>query len=339
MPTADVRPGRLDITCRPGNGYTLTLTWPADVLDGRTFEASLDDADETPFDVSVAGDVMTIVVDADVTGAVTGRRHWRLFDTTGADPQAVIVGRLLLSLSGTESQNASVTVTSDEVAVAVSVAGMVGPTGPQGATGAQGDPGPQGPQGDPGDTGPLLADLLGFLGMSVDVVDTAPRWDGGGNLVAVGGTLYLTYFTPLVSKTVSNITMQTATTGTAPSGITLARMALFTAAANGDVTPVARTASDTSLFDTNFEAETRAFDTAGGFPASYNLVAGTRYAAGVLQVGTTPGRIATAGNVLSGVSAMGLRMAAVKTGQTDISAAITSVADNLTLGTPWARLS
>lgn len=185
----------------------------------------------------------------------------------------------------------------------------------------------------------VLNALLPYLGMSVDVVETFPRPSAIASVIPATGTTYLTYFTPLVTKTVSNFSMQTPASGSAPSSITLARIGLYTAAANGDVTLVARTASDTSLFDTGLEVETRAFATTGGYPASYELVAGTRYAVGVLQVGTTGGRMIGATSAAGGVYALAPMISAAKSGQTDIDGNLTSVAANTTIATPWCRLS
>jgi hypothetical protein len=52
---------------------------------------------------------------------------------------------------------------------------------------------------------------------------------------------------------------------------------------------VAQTASDTTIGNISNTIYSRTFSTAGGYPASYNLVAGTRYAVGFLLVGTTAG--------------------------------------------------
>jgi hypothetical protein len=64
-------------------------------------------------------------------------------------------------------------------------------------------------------------------------------------------------------------------------------------------TLVARTASDTTLFNATSTLFTRSFDTTGGYPSSYTLTAGTRYALGVIQVGTTAASFAgVTGNTL-----------------------------------------
>jgi hypothetical protein len=98
------------------------------------------------------------------------------------------------------------------------------------------------------------------------------------------GRVYLTFFTPLRNATITQISM--ASNVVASSGLTLARMGLYTFD-ESTATLVARTASDTTLFNTATTLYTRSFDTTGGYPSSYTLVAGTRYAIGVIQVGTT----------------------------------------------------
>jgi hypothetical protein len=54
---------------------------------------------------------------------------------------------------------------------------------------------------------------------------------------------------------------------------------------------VARTASDTTLFNTANTKYTRALDTTGGYPATYAMTAGAEYFISLVQVGTTVGSI------------------------------------------------
>jgi hypothetical protein len=65
-------------------------------------------------------------------------------------------------------------------------------------------------------------------------------------------------------------------------------------------TLVARTANDTALFAVQTTSYAKSFDTTGGYPASYSLVAGTKYAIGFIVVGTTPPTISgiTANNAI-----------------------------------------
>jgi hypothetical protein len=71
---------------------------------------------------------------------------------------------------------------------------------------------------------------------------------------------------------------------------TLVRFGIYTRSGT-TFTLVARTASDTTIFDTTQTKYTRALDTTGGYPATYTLTAGTEYFLSVIQVATTPATI------------------------------------------------
>jgi hypothetical protein len=134
---------------------------------------------------------------------------------------------------------------------------------------------------------PLLPGLMLPWGQSGSFVETVFRPQLAFNgLTLVSGTIYFQFFTPLSSLTVSQIAMNCGST--AASGLTLARMGLFTFDET-TATLVARTASDTSLFTSTRTQYARSFSTAGGggFPSSYTLQAGVRYGVGVICVGTT----------------------------------------------------
>jgi len=64
-------------------------------------------------------------------------------------------------------------------------------------------------------------------------------------------------------------------------------LALFTVAGDDSLTKVAQTASDNTIGGATYTHYERVLSTVGGFPASYNLLAGTRYALGFLHVATT----------------------------------------------------
>jgi hypothetical protein len=164
-------------------------------------------------------------------------------------------------------------------------------------------------------------------------VETFPRMTIGFLVITTGNVLY-SFFTPLATVTVSQITMLSG--GTAASGLTLARMGLVTYdEATGSATLVARCASDTTLFTATRTAYTRSFDTAGSFPSSYQLVAGTRYGIALLCVGTTMPTIQ--GNAgLAEMSALTPRLSAIRTSQSDLS---TTTAANSQSQVLYARLS
>jgi len=122
MPPAvlDTRPPGLDVPFRPGNTLTVTLAWPADALDGRTFTATLD---AVALGLDVDGDTMTITATDAQTSAVTTPAAFRLTETTGGESDDVIIGEWRPSSNPSTSTSSTVTVTESAGAVAVTVAG------------------------------------------------------------------------------------------------------------------------------------------------------------------------------------------------------------------------
>ncbi len=128
-------------------------------------------------------------------------------------------------------------------------------------------------------------------------IDWLPRGHGTiGNAAATSGNLKLAFFTAPYDLTATTITFVNA--GTVTASLSLCRFALFTVSetitdsvtvTTPSITMVARTASDTTVGNVSNTIYSRTFSTTGGYPASYNLVAGTRYAVGLLIVGSTPG--------------------------------------------------
>jgi hypothetical protein len=128
-------------------------------------------------------------------------------------------------------------------------------------------------------------------------IDWLPRNHGTiGNTSATSGNLKLAFFTAPYDLTATTITFVNA--GTVTGSLSLCRFALFTVSetitdsvtvTTPSITMVARTASDTTVGNVSNTIYSRTFNTTGGYPASYNLVAGTRYAVGLLIVGSTPG--------------------------------------------------
>jgi len=115
-------------------------------------------------------------------------------------------------------------------------------------------------------------------------VESVARF-GNNTFNGVSGQLWIPHFTATVSTAITKLAMYTG--GTTPAGITLARMALFTVATDGSITKVAQTASDNTIGAATYTVYERVFSTIGGFPSSYALVPGIRYALGFLQVATT----------------------------------------------------
>ena len=94
-------------------------------------------------------------------------------------------------------------------------------------------------------------------------------------------TLYLTFWTAATTGTATTVT--TATAGTAASGLTYAAIGIYSIDGSGNLTLVASTGDlHATLWISTYTGYT---STLG---SSFSRVAGTRYALGILAVGTTP---------------------------------------------------
>lgn len=163
---------------------------------------------------------------------------------------------------------------------------------------------------------PTLPGMMLAWGQSSTFVETVfrPQLVFSG-LTLTSGTVTFSFFTPLFSLTVSQIAMNCGST--AASGLTLARMGLFTFNET-TATLVAQTASDTTLFTATRTQYQRSFSTAGGFPSSYTLQAGVRYGVGVICVGTTMPLIWGATPPFE-ILTLTPRLSAARSGQSDLS--------------------
>lgn len=131
--------------------------------------------------------------------------------------------------------------------------------------------------------------LHAAMGNASGKLNALARAEASAGVATLAGRADLIAFTPVINMTITKLTAMTS--GTAWTGHTLARMGLYTVDTAGAVTLVAQTASDTTLFIAAQTAYQRSLDTTGGFPASYALVAGQRYAVGVIGVGQTAGQL------------------------------------------------
>lgn len=131
-----------------------------------------------------------------------------------------------------------------------------------------------------------------FMFGDSSVIGNVPRWTLTTSNAGTDSRIFHTRFIPHKNFTVSNISM----TGnaTASSGaVTLIRFGIYTRSGT-TFTLVARTANDTTIFSTANTKYTRALDTTGGYPATYDMTAGTEYWVSVIQVGgTIAGRLGT----------------------------------------------
>jgi hypothetical protein len=108
--------------------------------------------------------------------------------------------------------------------------------------------------------------------------EVLPRDDITGAAALVGGTCFFTYFT--ARKTESITVVQTETDATAGATLTIARVGIYTAI-GGTLTLVASSTNDTAMWNATNTVYAKALT------ATWNKVAGQRYALCLLAVGTT----------------------------------------------------
>jgi hypothetical protein len=182
-------------------------------------------------------------------------------------------------------------------------------------------------------TDPLLG-VANSSNQDAFAIDVYPRV-GNSSATLSSGTAYLTFFTPVRTVTVGSITVVSA--NTAASGTTLARLGLYTFDGTNAVL-VAQTNSDTSILSTTNTVFTRNFSTVGGFPTTYTLQQGTRYALGIIWVGTTPGTVYTAFNAVpASIASLSPRITGTVALQSDLPASSNSF-NASTIG-PWGRFA
>lgn len=153
--------------------------------------------------------------------------------------------------------------------------------GPQGLQGIQGEQGLQGEQGEQGPAGATGATGPAAPGTFTDREQTMVQHAAFSSVSPTSGTMDFAYFTARASGPRTNLRQYTSTSGA--SGLTLAKLGLYSVAANGDLTLIAATGNETGLFGSSGTAYSPAMLT------SPTLVAGERYAIGSLFIGTTMG--------------------------------------------------
>jgi hypothetical protein len=182
--------------------------------------------------------------------------------------------------------------------------------------------------------GDAFSTLAANLNQSVDVVDVSPRY-GSTVGTPTSGTVYFTMFSPLWTKEISSISVSSATVAT--TGASLVRFGLYSISGN-TATLLAQTASDPTVFSSTSTLYTRTLSVSGGYPATYTLVAGTRYAIGVLVIAATPGSIYTAySSPPSTLSSLSPRITGSVALQTDLP--ITVASFNSSTLAAWGRFS
>jgi hypothetical protein len=181
----------------------------------------------------------------------------------------------------------------------------------------------------------FLSNYQAKVGQSSSTIDVPDRYNVLHSYNGYSGYITFSFFTPLETMTISQITM--GNSSIAAASCTAARMGLYTFDGT-TATLVARTANDTTLFNNLYTSYTRSLSTTGGYPASYTLTAGTRYGFAYIVVAATMPTIYNAplGDNNAGViGALSPRISGVKTGQTDLiaSTTINGTSDQV----PWFR--
>lgn len=148
--------------------------------------------------------------------------------------------------------------------------------------------------------------------------ETVPRWLSASNVALGLGTNRLTYFTARKSEISTQVRLNSGSTAAA--SLTLCRIGLYSVdPATGDLTLIASTPSDTSLFIAANTVYTKSWSS----PVS--LIAGTRYALGVIVTGTTPPTLAgIAVNIPGNEPAQPPKISAMLTAQSDLTTPITN---------------
>jgi hypothetical protein len=172
------------------------------------------------------------------------------------------------------------------------------------------------------------------LNYTSSVLDVVPRQQTMVGTAAASGTCYFSFFTPSANMTISQISFAVGAANS--SGLTAARFGLYTFDGT-TATLVARTASDTTIFNTANAVNTRSFATAGGYPATYDLVAGQRYACGLWMTGTTVGS-PTSVSAISALYALTPRINGIVPNQTSEMPTSTTTFGNPTV-LYWCRVS
>lgn len=168
-------------------------------------------------------------------------------------------------------------------------------------------------------------------------IETSPRGFPSFYTNGLGaGNLYLTYLTSPIAKTVSTIGMLCYV---AQTGATSIILGLYTANAAGDLLAlVAQTASNTALLAAANTLYSQPFSS----PATYPLVAGQRYALGILGIGwTTSPQLGglTRPSPNNGLWELAPVMAKASTGISTLPASATGSSLANTTSMPWFYLS
>lgn len=180
-----------------------------------------------------------------------------------------------------------------------------------------------------------VAEALLGLGIRSDRLalgqESVPREFATSLITMSSSNLRFSFFTARKSETITKI--RTVSGAAAEATPTLCRVGLYEVSAAGDLTLVASTANTTSLW----AAASTGYDTA--LSASYDVVAGVRYAVGLLCV--TAASAPTAAGAVSGPSAdvgRAPRISGVVGGQTNLPSTVLAASVTDSTNRPYAVL-
>jgi hypothetical protein len=162
------------------------------------------------------------------------------------------------------------------------------------------------------------------------------RLVSNGGVAQGNQALRLAYFTAKKSETITQVKLATSSTAAAATP-TLIRVGIYTVAANGDLTLVASTPSDTTLLAAASTAYAKALS------AALAKVDGQRYAVGVLVVTgaaapTIQGASGGDAYAQSGSLGNGQRISGLVAGQADLPSTITAATVTNSASTPYVEL-
>ena len=175
-----------------------------------------------------------------------------------------------------------------------------------------------------------------YLDTVIDGCESMSRDSASASTVpTTSGHVRLNYFIARRARTVAQLVSHSGGTaaGATP---TLCRMGLYLLDSSNNMTLVARTASDTGLWAGTNTEYARALATAGGYPASYTLIPGQRYA--LASICVTGAATPTFWGALAPSSGPGTRSrptTRVLTGQSDLPASIADSATVASAGKLW----
>jgi hypothetical protein len=176
--------------------------------------------------------------------------------------------------------------------------------------------------------------IEGFFNMSSTAIDTGPRLFNN-TATFQSGAMYFTFFTPLRDLLVSSIRMASA--GSSTSGATLIRFGLYQFDGT-TATLKAWTANDPSIFSVPQTVYQRNFTSDGGYPTSFFIEKGKRYAVAVIVIASSPGNAyLNSGAAPIAINTMTPRMTGIHAGHIDLQPTNTTFSNTSTAF--WARLS